>query len=532
VSLILPLLLAASGFVDVTDSVGLDFLHDVGDEDRFYYPAIMGSGVAFLDYDNDSDLDLYLVQAGRRKSDRLFRQDDGRFADVTDAAGIQERGYGMGVAVGDVDNDGNVDLFVTNDGPNVLYRNLVNGRFQDVTAAWGIAGNSWSASAAFCDYDGDGFLDLYVTRYLTHDPKKRCTQADGSPDFCAPEVYSGIPDQLYHNEGGRKFRDVSAASGIGSVRARGLGVVCADLDDDGKLDFYVANDGEANQLWRNQGGGKFVEEAFLFGAALDGGGEAEAGMGIGIGDVEGDGDLDLLVTHIVNEMNTLFLNQNGGGFDDRTQASGLGAVSLSFTGFGVGFVDFDHDSDLDLAVANGRILRRPPVASASGPDFWNGYAEKNQLVENVGQGKFREADGGDFGKSIEVSRGLAFGDYDGDGDFDLLVQNTAAKARLYRNDAPKTGDWLLVRAFEPKAKRNSHGARVTVLAGGKRYLRLANPGYSYLSSSDPRAHFGLPRGGQVESIEIVWPDGTRESFPSVGTNRTVTLSKGSGVARR
>lgn len=525
------LVLSALPLVDVTGSVGLDFLHDVGAEDRFFYPAIMASGVAFLDYDNDSDLDVYLVQSGQSQSDQLFRQDEGgRLTNVTEAAGISEKGYGMGVAVGDVDNDGSVDIFVTNYGPNVLYRNLGNGKFADVTGAFAVAGDSFSASAVFCDYDADGFLDLYVTHYLVNDPKKKCTQADGSPDFCAPEVFPGVSDTLYHNEGGRRFRDVSASSGIRAAKSRGLGVVCADLNDDGGLDFYVANDGEANQLWLNQKNGTFADEAFLLGAALDGQGDAEAGMGIALGDVDSDSDLDLLVTHIVNEMNTLFVNEGGAGFDDRTTASGLGAVSLPFTGFGVGFLDLDHDSDLDIAVVNGRILRR---SGASLQDFWSGYAERNQIVENDGTGKFTDAtaEAGDFGGRVEVSRGLALGDYDGDGDLDLLVQNTAAKARLYRNDAPKKGDWLVVRAFEPRAKRDSHGARVTVNAGAKRYVRIASPGGSYLSSHDPRAHFGLPRGVKVDSVEIAWPDGTREIYPAVATNRAVTLSKGAGARR-
>ncbi|MGH9337182.1 MAG: ASPIC/UnbV domain-containing protein, partial [Vicinamibacteria bacterium] len=288
--------------------------------------------------------------------------------------------------------------------------------------------------------------------------------------------------------------------------------------------------GEANQLWMNQGNGTFVDEAFLLGAALDGQGHAEAGMGIALGDVDSDSDLDLFVTHIVNEMNTLFVNGGALGFDDRTTASGLGAVSLSFTGFGVGFFDFDHDADLDVAVANGRILRR---SGASPSGFWAGYAERNQIAENDGKGKFRDAvdAAGDFGKPVEVSRGLAFGDYDGDGDIDLLVQNAAARARIYRNDAPKEGDWLMVRAFEPEAKRDAHGARVTVSGGGKRFVRLANPGYGYFSSHDPRAHFGLPEGVKVDSVEILWPDGTRESFPAVETNRAITLSKGSGSRR-
>ena len=521
-------------FTDVTAAVGLDFTHDAGEEGRYLLPEITGSGAAFLDYDDDGDLDVYFVQSGRGKPNQLFRQEaDGRFTDVTKAAGVGDTGYGMGVAVGDIDNDGDVDLYVTNDGPDVFYRNQGNGRFRDVTAEWGLSGSFWSASAAFCDYDGDGFLDLYVTHYVAYDPKKRCTLADGSADYCSPQVFPGTSDVLYHNEAGRRFEDVSTKAGMRAVKAPGLGVVCADWNDDGRLDFYVANDGEANQLWVNHDDGTFVDDAFLMGVALDGAGKPEAGMGLTLGDIDEDGDLDFFVTNIVNQTNTLYVNDGGLSYEDRTTAMGLAAPSLARTGFGTGFFDFDNDSDLDLAVVNGRIQRQPPLPGVAISPPWNVYAEPNQLLENDGKGKFRDVsvESGDFGRPVDVSRGLAFGDYDEDGDIDLLVMNTAAKARLYRNDSEKKGDWLIVRAFEPKAKRDAYGARVTVTAGGKRYLRLANPGYSYLSSNDPRAHFGLPKGASVEAVEIVWPDGKKERFPGVETNHAVTLSKGSGSRR-
>ncbi|HSF19884.1 MAG TPA: CRTAC1 family protein [Vicinamibacteria bacterium] len=532
-TLLLSLILASSAhFVEVTAAVRLEFTHDAGEKGGYFIGEIMGSGAAFLDFDGDADLDIYFVQSAVGKPNQLFRQEkDGRFVDVTFEAGVGDRGYGMGVAVGDIDNDGDVDLYVTKDGPDVLYLNDGEGTFRNVTSAWGAGTDSWSASAAFCDYDADGFLDLYVTRYVAYDREKKCTQLDGSVDYCAPQVFPGITDVLYHNEGGRRFADVSVRAGLSQVRAPGLGVLCADLNDDGRLDFYVTNDGEANQLWLNRGDGTFVDEAFLEGVALDGAGKPEAGMGITAGDIEGDGDLDLFMTHIINQTNTLYVREIGLGYEDRTTAMGLAALSLSRTGFGVGFFDFDHDSDLDIAVVNGRIKRHPILAGASHSEYWNPYAEPNQLIENDGSGRFsdRSADAGDFGKPIEVSRGLAFGDVDSDGDLDLLVVNISAPARLYRNEVRKTGDWLAVRAIE--SGRDSHGVRVTVNAGGRRIVRLANPGYSYLSSSDPRAHFGVPKGAKIESVEIVWPDGSRETFDRVEANRSVTLSKGSGARR-
>ena len=300
-------------FTEITDEVGLSFSHEPGAEGRFQPQEVMGSGGGFLDYDGNGELDIYLIQAGplpgsqssEQLLNQLFRQDpDGSFTDVTSESGLGDTGYGTGLAVGDIDNDGLLDLYVTNDGPDALYHNQGGGMFRNVTQQAGITGNFWSASAAFCDYDNDGFLDLYVTRYVRFDPSKQCTSSDGSPDYCSPQSYGYESDVLYRNEGTGSFTDVSRTAGLHGVEAPGLGVVCADFNLDGLMDFYVSNDGEANQLWENQGRGKFIDQAFFNGSAMNEFGQAEAGMGIGLGDADGDGDLDLFLTHLTGQTNT------------------------------------------------------------------------------------------------------------------------------------------------------------------------------------------------------------------------------------
>ncbi len=501
----------------------------------------MGSGAAFLDFDSDGDLDVYLVQSGplpgskkkERPPDRLYRQDrGGKFVDVTRNSGLGNTGYGSGVAVGDIDNDGLVDLYVGNYGPDVLYRNQGGGVFADITAPAGIVENAWTASAVFCDYDLDGFLDLYVTHYVKGDPNKSCVRKDGAPDYCSPQSYSYEAHLLYHNDGDKTFTDVSSESGIGSVRAPGLGVVCADLTADGLPDFYVANDGEANLLWVNQGSGKFLDEAIVMGAAFDSFGRSEAGMGVTVGDIEGDGDLDLFVTNLQNQTNTLYVNDGKLGFEDRSSVHGVAVPSLKYTGFGTAFFDYDHDGDLDIIGVNGRVAWGEPLPGAKIGEYWNPFAEPNFLLENDGQGRFQDisARTGTFGAELEVTRGLALGDYDSDGDLDVLITNTAGPARLYRNDAPKKGHWLLVRALD--GKRDAHGAMVTVVAGGKSYVRLAHPGYSYLSSNEPRAHFGIPQGVSADAIRVRWPGGVEELYPGGALDRVVVVKKGEGKVHK
>jgi hypothetical protein len=539
---VLAMLAAASLFTEVTREAGVDFLHLAGAEGKYRLPEIMAAGGAFLDFDGDGDLDIYLVQSGPLPGSkeeagppgRLYRQGPGgKFTDVTSSSGLAGGDYGTGVAVGDFDNDGRVDLFAANYGPDQLYRNLGGGKFENVTRKAGIVDNAWSASAVFCDYDADGFLDLYVTHYVKDEPKA-CVAGDGSPDYCSPQSFSYERHALYHNDGDGTFTDVSRASGVASIAAPGLGVLCVDLTGDGRPDFYAANDGEANQLWVNQGNGTFVDEAFLRGAAVDGMGRPEASMGVVAGDIDSDLDLDLFMTHIQNQTNTLYVNDGKGGFEDLTAPRGLAVPSVKLTGFGAVFFDFDHDGDLDIAVVNGRVRKGAPLPGAAVADYWKPYAEPSVLLENDGTGKFLDvsAKAGDFASRVEVGKGLALGDFDGDGDLDLLTTATSGPARLFRNDAPKKGRWLLVRPFEPARKRDSHGALITVTVGGRKYLRVADPAFSYLSANDPRAHFGIPDAERAESIEVRWPDGTREEFPGGPLDRVVTIEKGRGRALR
>jgi hypothetical protein len=527
-------------FTEITHQVGLDFVHDPGMEGKYMAPEVMGSGGAFLDYDADGDLDIFLVQAGplpestnqKRIPSRLYRQNsDGTFTDVTTDAGLGDAGYGTGVAVGDIDNDGLVDVYIANYGPDALYRNEGDGKFANVTdRAAIVARDTWSSSAAFCDYDRDGFLDLYVTSYVKFDPTKACVTTDGAPDYCSPQSFAYEKDLLYHNNGDGTFTDVSRRAGIQQAEAPGLGVICSDFNLDGLPDFYIANDGEANQIWENQGNGKFVDQAFLMGAALNGFGRPEASMGIDLGDVDADGDLDLFMTHLIDQTNTLYLNDGKWGFEDVSAAVGLGASSLPFTGFGTVFFDYDHDGDLDIAVVNGRVDKNPPMLGAQMGDYWNQYAEPNFLLENDGKGRFRDISdkAGSFASQVEISRGLILGDVDDDGDLDLLVTNTAGPARLFRNDAPKVGRWLLIRAYDAPRKRDDHGAIVTVTAAGKNYVRVAHPAFSYLSSNDPRVHFGIVGAKKADEILVRWSDGTKEVFPGVDLDQSIVLEKGHG----
>ena len=540
---------AQQGFTDVTEAAGIRFVHDAGDEGNLSLPEITGAGAGFFDADGDGDLDLYLLQGGRpadppgprpeAPGNVLYLQGPtGRFTDGSAASGTADTGYGMGLAAGDFDADGRTDLFVTNYGPDVLYRNLGGGRFEEVTGAAGVAGDGWSSSAAFCDYDRDGRLDLYVTRYVRNDPAKACTQQDGSRDYCSPQVFPGTHDLLYRNLGGGRFEDVSLAAGLRAVHAPGLGVVCSDFDGDGRLDFYVANDGEANQLWLQQDGGVFADDAFLAGVALNDSGRPEAGMGIALGDVDSDQDLDLFITHVADETNTLYRSDGaalGLSFADRTGPSGLGPASMAMTGFGVGFLDLDLDGALDLVVANGRVQRKDALPGASGDDFWRVFAEPNQVFRNTGtdggDALFAPFEGaGDFAAVLETSRGLALADYDEDGDLDLLLANAEGPARLYRNDFERRGTPLRVSTLDA-AGRPSFPALVTAtLSSGRRMVRRADPGGSYLATGDPRAFFGIPPGETVGAFLVVWPDGAREAFPGAEAAVAV-LRRGEGEAR-
>jgi len=538
-------------FTDITDESGLDFVHGASADRQLRMPAVMGGGAALFDYDNDGDLDIYLTSGHEvlaapdpegKGRNRLYRREaDGRYSDVTAESGLGDPGYAMGVAAGDIDNDGDLDLFVTNYGPDRLYLNEGDGSFSDITAAAGAAVDGWSASAAFCDFDRDGFLDLYVTRYVDYLPAKRCSAKDGRQDFCGPNSFRDLHDVVLRNEtqsaaGTPRFADVSAAAGIDSTFAAGLGVVCLDADGDGWQDVYVANDADPNQLWTNLGdssGGAIVfrDDSLVRGVAYNLHGQPQAGMGVIAEDLDSNGTADLFLTHLMNEANTLYSNLGGtAGFQDTSGASGLGPSSMRFTGFGVVAFDAELDGDLDLFIANGRVNVDQPVAGSTYPPPWDTLPEPNLFYLNDGSGGFTPLDSaaGALVSSVEISRGVASGDIDGDGDVDLLVANLLDRARLYRNDAPRRGHWLAVRAVDPALERDALGARVTLNLGGRSVTRDVATASGYLSSQSPILHFGVGAAAEVDRIDVRWPDGSLEYFPGIGTDQVITLHRGGG----
>jgi hypothetical protein len=549
-------------FTDVTAEVGLNFVHDAGPP-SYFMPQSMGAGAALFDFDQDGRLDIYLLQRGGPASqsrNRLFHQEpNGRFTDVSKGSGLDIAGYCIGVAIGDVNNDGWPDVLVTQYGGLKLFLNNGNGTFTDVTQQAGLESLSWGSSACFVDYDRDGWLDLVVVNYVQYDVTRLCYDGQGRQDYCNPQQFAGSVTKLYRNLGktvereartaergglesrigarrsaprAPRFEDVTVKAGLGCLPGAGLGVVCADFDGDGWPDIFVTNDGRPNHLWINQRDGTFQEEAVVRGLAYDGIGKALANMGVALGDVDGDGLFDVFVTHLTSETHTLWSQTSRGRFRDRTVPAGLAPAGSRGTGFGTVLADFDHDGALDVVVVNGRVSRGKALAEDVLGPFWSQYAERNQLFANDGTGRFREISSRNQALCgiPGVYRGLACGDIDGDGALDLLVTALAGPARLYRNVAPKRGHWLLVRALDPALKRDAYGAEITVRAGQRRWTRWINPGYSYLCSNDPRAHFGLGPIDHVDAIDILWPDGSAESFPGCPADQRpeIVLRKGAG----
>ncbi len=536
-------------FADVTADVGLNFTHDAGplpntQGRRYFMPQAVGSGGALFDFDNDGRLDVLLLHnAGPDSSstNRLFRQgSDGRFTDVSKGSGLDVAGYGMGAAAGDVNNDGWVDLCITEYDRTRLFLNQGNGRFAEITQTAGIDNPLWGTSLAFVDYNRDGWLDLVVVNYLQYDPSRPCTERDGSEEFCGPSNFPGTVTKLFRTRGRKPdepastvgFDDVTLTVGLGRLPGPGLGVVCADFNGDRWPDILVANDGKANALWINQRGETFTEEAVLRGVAYNGLGLALANMGIAHGDVDGDGLFDLFVTHLTEENHVFWRQGPVGQFVDRTSAAGLATPCWRGTGFGTLFADFDHDGAADLAVVNGRV-RRGVGSGKGGAAFWDRYAERHQVFANLGDGRFRDVSPNNpaLCDVPSVGRGLACGDIDNDGALDLLVTSIAGPARLYRNVAPNRGHWLVVRAVDPALRRDAYGAEVIVRVGERRWVRWLNPAYSYVCSNDPRGHFGLGKADHVDAIDVVWTDGTEETFPGRAVDQAVVLTKGEGVKR-
>ena len=542
-------------FSDITDESGLHFTHFNGASGEYYFCEIIGSGGAFLDYDNDGDLDVFLVQGhilGENKAnaeawfpyagdgpprDRLFRNDleiDGRgeavprFKDVTEQSGIEGTGYGMGVAVGDFDNDGWVDLYVTNLGPNKLYRNLGNGSFEDATDHSGTGDPRWGVSAAFVDVDRDGLLDLFVGNYTDFTLSGNIRCGEGEADYCHPNQYRPLPDALFHNMGNGVFKDISRSAGFMAVFGRALGVTAADFNGDGWPDLYVANDASSNQLWINRGNLTFEDTAVLAGCAFNETGLPEGSMGVDAGDFDGDGDEDLFMTHLRSETNTLYANEGMGNFSDRTVLTGLAVPSLPFTGFGTAWLDWDNDGWLDLFIANGAVtkLKGDPDLDPRFP-----FAQTNQLFKNRGDGGFQDVSAlsGSVLALKEVSRGLASGDVDNDGDTDILVTNNSGPARLLRNETGKGHGWIGLRLVDPKLSRDMLGARVAIYrAEGPVLWRRVRSDASYASANDPRILVGLGMQRSISRILVIWPTGEREIWQGLSADRWHELRKGTG----
>ena len=544
-------------FRDVAEEAGLRFRHFIGATGSYFVPEIFGSGIAVLDYDGDGDLDIYILQgtildpakslkdslfpppADHFPGNRLFRNDlipAGRlsFTDVTDKAGVAGNGgYAMGAAVGDYDNDGRPDLFVTNYGRDILYHNNGDGTFADVSQEALPPDESFGSSAAFVDYDRDGFLDLFVVRYNSFrvQANKLCAGYAGGREYCGPGDYRPIPSKLFHNDGHGHFLDVTRKAGVSAAYGNGLGIVCADFNDDGWIDIFVANDKTPNQLWINQHNGTFVDDALMAGVAYDEQGKEHAGMGVTAGDFDGDGDEDIFIANIMGETHMLYQNQGKGHFQDVTTAYGLGHTTVPYTGFGTHWFDYENNGNLDIFVATGEVR---VIESLRGKPF--PFDQKSQLFHNEGK-VFRNVSAG-AGPAFEVSgvgRGAAFGDIDNDGDIDIAVSNANGPARLLLNQAGNRNHWLEVRLQGVTVNRDAYGARLALFRKGRPPLwRRASADGSYLSSGDPRVHFGLGtdddlRSAPPESLLVIWPNGSKETWNVQKTDILINLREGSGT---
>ena len=506
---------------DVAADAGIDFRHQRGASDRKHLPETMGSGLAWLDFDQDGLLDLYVVQSGPfppdgsdAASNRLFRNlGDGTFEDVTSQSGAAGRGYGQGVVAVDVNGDGATDLYVANYGADALYLNTGNGRFRDATKEAGLGLGGWSSSAALADADGDGDLDLYVARYLDYDPEDDIFCGDPAAllrDYCHPRLFAGASDKFYLNDGKGSFTDATESAGLSEATGKGLGVIFSDLNQDGRADIYVANDTTMNFLYRNDGG-TFEDLSLVSGTGFNADAQTEAGMGIALGDVDGDGDPDLAVTNFDAETNTLYRNSGNLLFEDISARSGFGVPSFNLLGFGIAMVDLNRDGNLDLYVANGHILERPARQGVS-------YRERDLLFLGNGEGRFEPSLCGPALETATVSRGLAAADYDNDGDIDLAILNSGGHLSLLRNGVDGNGGpWVGIQLRGRAPNTEAVGARITLVSRVRR-TRWVLAGDSYQSSSDRRVLFGFPEDDPPKIIDVLWPSAERTTVPIEATD--------------
>jgi enediyne biosynthesis protein E4 len=531
----------AEGFVNVAQRAGIDFHHVNGASAVRHLPEIMSGGGLFFDYDNDGWQDIFLVDGGSlvdrptasRARHRLYHnRGNGTFEDTTARSGIVHQQYGMGACAADYDNDGFIDLYVTNFGPNALYHNNGGKSFVDVTRTAGVGSSSFGASCAFADVDRDGYVDLFVTNYVDARLDNNIFCGDAASRlrvYCHPLNFAPLASVLYHNNGNGTFTDISQKAGIGQHRGNGLGVVVGDYDDDGWPDIFVANDTTPNFLYHNEGGGVFKEVALAAGVSVAADGRPRAGMGTDFGDYDNDGRLDLFVTNHELETHTLFRNLGRGLFAETTTESGVGVETLPYVGFGTQFFDFDNDGDLDLAIVNGHVMNDSGHFRPGSKE-----AQRKLLFRNDGGGRFREV-GRTSGPGFAVEavgRTLVAGDIDNDGALDLLVTNNGGLAELLRNGGGSDNNAVLLKLVGTRSNRGAIGARVRLTAGGATQIREIKAGSGYLGESDLRVHFGIGRAASITRIDVRWPSGETENLQNIAANQILTITEGRGITAR
>ncbi len=526
-------------FTDTTEKAGITFKH-VSSPEKKYIVESMSGGLALIDYDNDGYPDLYFVNSltvdlvkskGKTKSALYHNNGDGTFTDVTDKAGVGDIGWGMGVAVGDYNNDGFDDLYITCLGPNHLLKNNGNGTFTDVTQKAGVGDPRWSAGAAFVDFDNDGNLDLFVSNYVAFDfnnlpdfGKGKLCQYKGIPVQCGPRGLPGDGDSLYHNNGDGTFTDVTKKAGVSDPDGYyGMGVICSDFDGDGLVDIYVANDSTPNFLYHNNGDGTFKEIGFTSGTAVSENGSEQGSMGVTVGDYDHDGKFDLFITNFDDDYNTLYHNDGRGSFTDVSYAAKLAAVSLPYVGWGTKFFDYDNDGWIDLFVVNGHVYPQLP-----------NYRQRNFVHKNNRDGTFTEVAAQLGAPFLEkrVGRGAVFGDLDNDGDVDVVINNLDGGPQLLRNDGGNANNSVLIKTIGVKSNRDGIGARVKVVAGDLIQIDEVRSGDSYLSQSDLRLHFGLEKRTKIDLIEVRWPSGVVDRITDLSVNKILTFKEGQGLVEK
>lgn len=523
---------------DVTAKAGIQFTHNSGRVGKKYMPETLGSGAAFFDADGDGWLDVFLVNGkdwkpgGKKTLPALYKNDrDGTFTEVTRGSGLDVEAYGLGVAVGDYDNDGRQDVYVTALEGDRLFRNQGGFKFKDVTAAAGIQNADFGTSAAWLDYDRDGRLDLFVANYVQWSPEKDlwCSLDGATKSYCTPESYKGTSSKLYRNLGGGKFQDVSKKAGVADPTSKSLGVAVLDYNSDGWPDLFVANDTQPNKLYRNRGNGTFLEEGLEAGVAFSEEGIARGAMGVDAADYDRSGRPHLLVGNFSNEMLALYHNEGSGVFVDEAPASAVGRASLLSLAFGVFFFDYDLDGHLDILAANGHIEEeigrvQPRIQ----------YRQPPLLFRNLGKGKFQpvtESMGADFNRPL-VARGAAYGDYDRDGDLDVLLTTNHGPAHLFRNDGGNRNHWLRIRTKGAKSNRDGIGATVRVTSASGKQWQHVRSGSSYCSQSDLALTFGLGSDKVAQAVEIEWPSGAKQKLTNVPANQILTVEEGKGIVEK